>query len=37
VCISPENIVELAGYVADTLSLEEAERIMELYMNSDPC
>ena len=37
VCISPENIVELAGYVADTLSLEEAERILELYMNSDPC
>jgi len=36
-CISPEHIVELAEYVADTLSFEKAEQIIELYKNGGPC
>lgn len=36
-CISPENIVELAEYVADTLSFDAAEQIIELYRNGAPC
>ena len=36
-CISPEHIVVLAEYVADTLSFEKAEQIIELYKDWGPC
>jgi hypothetical protein len=36
-CISPEHIVVLAEYIADTLSYEDAERIIDLYKNGGPC
>jgi len=36
-CISPEHIVEFAEYVADTLSFEDAERIIEIYKDDNPC
>jgi hypothetical protein len=36
-CVSPEHIVGLAEYVADTLSFEKAEQIIDLYKNGGPC